>query len=219
MPIATDDIIVAEVVLKQQFTDAELGVQECRNIFHYRRRNFPAAPVKSQLATAIDAAWVQTLLEAQHECMSLTELGIRWQNDPEDATTWFTSSPLAAGQTLIATSDAMPANAALSMYLQTGYRGPRNRGYKRFAGLAELHTTRAYLNDAGLALWDPVRDALTTLAVESPSGNEWSIAVWNRFDSDVDLIPQELIVNDVSIIKINRAIRSQDSRKHPSVFA
>jgi len=216
MPIAHTDIVCAEVTLRQTYSDANLGAKVIQNVFHYRRRDYVVAPNKEQLADAFNDNHMAELLASQSENIISSEIGVRYVNDPDDAVVFFPADPTGPGGVAV---DALPPQNAVTFLLKTGLKGRKHRGFKRFGGVADTHVTRGWLNDTGLALWDALRDVLPNILTESTTGETWSLAVWNRVDSDLSSSPGITVLNDVTQITINRNIGSQDSRRQASSYA
>jgi len=214
MAIPQDQILGAEVIVRQVFVDANTNNQDCFNVWHLRRLTTAVAPNKANLRAAFDAAIVQLQLLGQAEAITATTIGIRWPNDPEDAEDIAAATPLTAGQIAL---DSLPQQNAATMQLKTALRGKAFRGSKRFAGIPEAHATKGWLNATGAALWVAVRDAINDLITDADS-NQWRIAVLSRSRSDFDVVPATLVLNDVVTSVLNRTIGSQDSRKPKNVI-
>jgi len=222
MPIAHTDITLAEVVMRMRYVDDVLGSKDTANVFHYRRRDFVVAPNKGQLATQFYQVVMLDLLAAMCDAYDVVGVGVRYPNDPDDQEVLFTGTQL---QNPFVTTDGalvddpLPPQNAVTMLLRTGLKGKKHRGSKRFAGASDVHVEQGYLGDTGYALWAAARDNFTTVLTEATTGETWSMCVWNRFDSDMTVIPAQTVQNDVTQVLVNRNIGSQDSRRAASIYS
>jgi len=222
MAIAHTDILLAEVTLQTTFTDAEAGPTPCRNVFHYRRRDFVNPPGKQDIAKQVfNHIWLN-LYPCLCSEISLAGISVRFPNDPDDQDVLFSGTQLQSPYTATAGTvdqDPLPPQNAAGFLLRTGLKGKKHRGAKRFSGLGDVHVEQGYIGDTLFALLETLRDDMLTVLTEAGSGETWSLCVWNRKDSDMGVIPAATVQNDVTQILINRVIASQDSRKPASLYA
>lgn len=214
MAIPQEDILGAEVVVKQNYADENLGLKQCYNVFHLRRKTFTTPPVKANLKVAFDTALIQDLLDLQADIITSTKISVRFISDPLDLAVEFAAAPEEDGQ---GDFDPFPPASAVAVLLRTGIRGKSYRGAKRFVGIDETACPGGYIGDTAYAAWQGWAAGIPGTITDS-DGNEWATAILSRSLSDLVVTPATLVLNDIVSAHVNRNIGSQDSRRAPSAY-
>jgi len=213
MPFVTLVGEVAEVQMRGTFTAAGSGSKNILNIFHFRLATLAAAPTKTALATAFNAAHRANYLAAANIRYDTDGTDVRCINDATDVFQSFIAAPALQGAIV---TDSEPVTTTVSMLYRTGLRGRNYRGAKRFAGVNEVDTTGDVLTGAGLIRWQTLVATLQAGLVDA-LGNVWVPCVVSRTLSQLLVNPTTVVNNDVVAVLLNLTIGTMRGRRVATV--
>jgi len=197
-----------EIIAYGLMSDAGSENKNIANVFHFRRASGVGTPNKDNIEAAFQTAIMDKVLLAAASAYTQNNTTVRWLDDATDPPAVYTE----AGPGAIAT-DPLPSFNTVSMQLKTGVKGRSARGAKRFAGLAEAHTTKNVINATGLGLWGTVASNLSNGFTDS-DGYSWFPVVNSHQPPAQCLVnPVVLVWNDVISVLLNEVVGVMRRRK------
>jgi len=198
---------ICEIVVRGRMAAGGSSSTPAINVWHWRRTALSSTLTKSRINTAFQAAIVAAHLAAANVRYTPSSLTIRMIEDAVDFPTPFT----VAGVGAIATAGS-PSDAAIVLYLQTGLRGRKYRGYKHLAGCSEADTTEDVLTGAGLGRWQAIQAAVLAGFTDA-DGNIWVPSVVSPSESYFKDNPTTVIANDATAVSLDTVVGTMRKRK------
>jgi len=214
MPIALTSVNVAEVVVRGYLSAGGSDLQNCYNVYHFKRATTVVNPSKANIAAAFLASIQAALLLCVHADYHTSVVSIRYPEDADDQYTDITD----AGVGVVAT-DRLPDLACVTTVLRTNKRGRRYQGMKHYGGVPEAHTDKDILVTVagqGLAKWILLAAATFTGFTDS-DGNIWTPVVMSRKYSQLAVNPTSVDWADVKEVLLNKNIGTMRSRRVATV--
>jgi hypothetical protein len=213
MPIPTNQILVAELVVKGTQAPGGSAVTPSINVFYYKRTNTANVPDKTLLYNQFNTVVIAPLLLAANVRYTVNRVGVRWADDALD----LPIDVVNAGVGAIAT-DSLPSDDAVYFRLYTALRGKSYRGGKHFSPASEIDTTNDLLTGAGLARWQVLKTAMAANLTDA-NGNVWNPVVLSRKLSQLKKNPTTLISNAITSVVLDANIGTMRRRRSKTVTA
>lgn len=212
MPIPTNQIRVAEIVLRGNIAAGGSDAVNTAFVFHYRRIAVTVDPVKAALNNAFTAGPAAAIAAALNVGWSAALHDIRWLNDAEDPYLSISGSEVGA-----ITGDRLPSDDAVFLLFRTALRGRKFKGGKHLAPFSESDIGADVLNAGAITRAEAICTALTTPLTDS-TGNIWNFCIVSRTSSILRTNPTTVVSNDVTQALVNSRIGTMLRRKVRSVY-
>lgn len=215
MPIAANQIRVAETHILGISAAAGSGARFSNFTFHWRRTTVSNVPAKVPLEAIFQTSIVVPLAAALNVRWLQTGNTVRWIDDAQDP-------PLAVVRALpgLVAGDSMTSFNAAFLLFRTTLRGKNYRGGKHLFPMSEADTTLAtedIFNAAALARLTTLANAIMAGFTDT-NGNIWVPVVLSRKLSPMRTNPTTITTTDITQVSINKRVGRMKHRETRSIY-